>query len=88
MFKRVKRALGRVIPLTADEQSAGLTGRQKQVNTDGGADRVATAGRGTVATESPSSLYKCPECQRVYVAAEKQTCGTCQTSVTEIDKSL
>lgn len=88
MFKRVKRALGRVIPLTADEQSTSLTGRQKEVNTDGGVDRVASTGRETVATESPSSLYKCPECQLVYVAAEKQTCGTCQTSVTEIDKSL
>lgn len=36
---------------------------------------------------SSSNLYRCPSCERVYVAIEKDSCATCETAVTRVEQT-
>lgn len=38
--------------------------------------------------ESRSSLFRCPECESVYVATDKDACSTCETAVVRVPSTL
>ena len=49
---------------------------------------VGAGGEGEGATEAEatpdSKLFRCPECDVVYLALEKETCSSCRAEVTEV----
>lgn len=53
-----------------------------QTAADGGTARAGAAVR------SASSLFRCPDCETVYVARDKQTCRTCGTDVVDVDSTV
>ncbi|GCF12261.1 hypothetical protein Harman_01960 [Haloarcula mannanilytica] len=54
--------------------------RARAKSADGSGD-----GNGAVADEPESNLYECPSCEAVFVAIDKETCASCQTSVERIE---
>lgn len=62
------------------EDDEGTGGRE--ASTDGGRAQAETT------TRPPSTLYHCPDCDTVYVASDKQTCGTCGTDVTNVESTV
>jgi hypothetical protein len=85
MFDRAKRVFRRLILSPSDGESTSTAAEDSESNTDRGVARVASTEPEATDTDAPPSLYSCPECQQVYVAAEQRTCGACQTSVERID---
>ncbi len=85
MFNRAKRVFRQLTPSPSDGESTSTAGEGSEGNTDRGVARVASTEPETTDTDAPPSLYSCPECQQVYVAAGQRTCGACQTSVERID---
>ena len=50
-------------------------------------DGVAMDGTTTAGTDSatPTTLYRCPSCEQVYLATDKQTCDTCDVAVDPLE---
>jgi predicted RNA-binding Zn-ribbon protein involved in translation (DUF1610 family) len=53
-------------------------------------ERTATETEAETETDdvSRSSLFACPSCNTVYIAAEKRTCSSCTTEVEQIPATL
>lgn len=43
---------------------------------------------GNSASGSRSKLFRCPECEVVYLALEKDVCSSCRSEVTEVSPTL
>ncbi|WP_123538264.1 hypothetical protein [Halosimplex salinum] len=61
-----------------------LRGTENRTDADGDGD--GDGGRGRDGTAGPSSgtrssLFRCPGCETVYVAVDKDTCSTCESAV-------
>lgn len=43
---------------------------------------------GTHQNASRTSLFHCPDCETVYIATDKTTCSTCDTTVDRVPSTL
>jgi hypothetical protein len=39
-------------------------------------------------TESHASMFQCPDCELVFVAADEHTCSNCETDAVEVPSTL
>ncbi len=65
---------------------AGTVGRRFLGSGDSDAAGADSESMGTA--EPRSSLFRCPDCATVYIATDKATCATCETSVDRIPATL
>lgn len=85
MLGKVKTIFNRLNGNSADAVTEARPNGQTSVSENGGtADETATDGFDAA---SPPHLYKCPSCDRVYVATDKRTCSTCDTAVDLVEQS-
>ena len=80
-----------VVKSVLGQLNTGALGGVTSAETEGGesatGDDEPAGGATTDGSEGPTPpyLYECPSCGRIYVAAEKHTCGTCETAVDRVD---
>lgn len=49
---------------------------------------TTTATETTLPDESQPSLFYCSDCETVYIATDKNTCSTCDTTVEQVPSAL
>lgn len=85
MLGGVKTILGQLKARSTDGLADALPREEPSGGEDGGTtDKTATDGSETAV--SPH-LYNCHSCDRVYVATDKRTCSTCDTTVDRIEQT-
>ena len=84
MLGSVRTILDRFRSPSGDGDGEGDASRPERA--DGGTVGVSMNGRST-AGAPVSSLYECPKCDKVFVAVDKDACGTCDTAVGEVART-
>ncbi|MFC4447916.1 hypothetical protein [Halorussus aquaticus] len=56
----------------------------ERVRRTGGRAGTTSDSGATRRDESRSSLFRCPDCEAVYIATDKDTCSTCETTVQRV----
>lgn len=68
------------------EKVRSLWERTRSVRTDDSSPKTEMSR--TERAESHSKLFRCPECEVVYLAFEKDACSDCRMELTEVSATL